>query len=39
MWYLVCFVLIHLYMAIREDILSGETIVSTMVNGWRIAKR
>ena len=39
MWYLVCFALIHLYMVIREDILSNETIVSTMVNGWRVAKR
>ena len=39
MWYLVCFIFIHLYMAVREDILSGETIVSTMVNGWRVAKR
>ena len=39
MWYLLCFVLIHLYMVVREDILAGETIVSTMVNGWRIAKR
>jgi Ni/Fe-hydrogenase 1 B-type cytochrome subunit len=39
MWYLICFTLVHLYMVVREDILSGETVVSTMVNGWRIAKR
>jgi Ni/Fe-hydrogenase 1 B-type cytochrome subunit len=39
MWYLLCFVLVHLYMVVREDIMSGETVVSTMVNGWRVAKR
>jgi Ni/Fe-hydrogenase 1 B-type cytochrome subunit len=39
MWYLIAFTFVHLYMAVREDILSGETIVSTMVNGWRVAKR
>jgi Ni/Fe-hydrogenase 1 B-type cytochrome subunit len=39
MWYLVCFTLVHLYMVVREDIMSGETVVSTMVNGWRVAKR
>jgi len=26
-------------MVVREDICSGETVVSTMVNGWRVAKR
>jgi Ni/Fe-hydrogenase 1 B-type cytochrome subunit len=39
MWYLLCFTLVHLYMVVREDIMSGETVVSTMVNGWRVAKR
>jgi len=39
MWYLVCFMFIHLYMVVREDILANETIVSTMINGWRVAKR
>ena len=39
MWYLICFTLIHLYMVVREDICAGETVVSTMVNGWRVAKR
>ena len=39
MWYLLCFVLIHLYMVVREDILGGETLVRMMVNGWRFAKR
>ncbi|MGZ8259482.1 MAG: Ni/Fe-hydrogenase, b-type cytochrome subunit [Caldimonas sp.] len=39
MWYLVCFTLIHVYMVVREDIMSDETVVSAMVSGWRIAKR
>jgi Ni/Fe-hydrogenase 1 B-type cytochrome subunit len=39
MWYLIAFTLIHLYMVVREDICSDETVVSTMVNGWRVAKR
>jgi Ni,Fe-hydrogenase I cytochrome b subunit len=26
------------YMVIREDIFSGETVISTMVNGWRVTK-
>lgn len=39
MWYLVCFTLIHVYMVVREDIMSDETVVSSMVSGWRIAKR
>ncbi|MDP2005845.1 MAG: Ni/Fe-hydrogenase, b-type cytochrome subunit [Rubrivivax sp.] len=39
MWYLIVFTIAHLYMAIREDICSNETVVSTMVNGWRVAKK
>ncbi len=39
MWYLVIFTLVHVYMVIREDICSGETVISTMVNGWRVAKK
>jgi Ni/Fe-hydrogenase 1 B-type cytochrome subunit len=38
MWYLVVFTIIHLYMVVREDICSGETVISTMVNGWRVRK-
>jgi Ni/Fe-hydrogenase 1 B-type cytochrome subunit len=38
MWYLIVFALIHMYMAIREDVFSKETVVSTMVNGWRVRK-
>ncbi len=39
MWYLVLFAMIHVYIVIREDILSDATIVSTMINGWRLFKR
>lgn len=39
MWYLLLFAFIHMYMAIREDIMSGETVISTMINGIRSFKR
>ena len=39
MWYLVIFTVVHFYMVIREDICSGETVISTMINGWRVAKK
>lgn len=39
MWYLILFAIVHMYMAVREDIFTGETVVSTMVNGWRVAKK
>jgi Ni/Fe-hydrogenase 1 B-type cytochrome subunit len=38
MWLLIVFTIAHLYMVIREDICSGETVISTMINGWRVAK-
>lgn len=38
MWYLILFSLAHMYMAIREDVFGKETVVSTMVNGWRVPK-
>jgi Ni/Fe-hydrogenase 1 B-type cytochrome subunit len=39
MWYLLVFTIIHLYMVIREDMMSSETIISTMFSGWRTAKK
>jgi len=39
MWYLLVFTGVHLYMATREDIFSEATVMSTMVNGWRVAKK
>jgi Ni/Fe-hydrogenase 1 B-type cytochrome subunit len=38
MWYLIIFSLVHMYMVVREDICSGETVISTMINGWRVVK-
>lgn len=35
MWVLVWFSLIHMYLAIREDIMSRQSVVSTMISGWR----
>ena len=35
MWYLVCFTLIHIYAAIREDIMSRQSMISAMVSGER----
>jgi Ni/Fe-hydrogenase 1 B-type cytochrome subunit len=38
MWVLVCFTLIHIYAAVREDIMSRQSMVSTMISGWRYFK-
>ncbi len=38
MWYILIFVIIHVYVAIREDIMSRQSIVSTMISGWRMFK-
>lgn len=39
MWYLILFGVVHMYMAVREDIFTNETVISTMINGWRVAKK
>jgi len=39
MWYILLFVMTHLYMVFREDIMSGQSVISTMVNGIRMWKR
>jgi Ni/Fe-hydrogenase 1 B-type cytochrome subunit len=38
MWTIVLFTMIHLYVAIREDIMSRTTFLSTIINGWRVFK-
>ena len=38
MWYLITFVLVHLYMVVREDSFSNETIISSMISGWRTSR-
>lgn len=38
MWVIIVFVMIHVYAAIREDIMSRQSIVSTMISGTRTFK-
>ena len=38
MWIFVIFVTVHVYAAIREDILSRQSIISTMISGERMFK-
>lgn len=38
MWAIICFMIIHIYVAIREDIMSRQSTVSTMISGWRMFK-
>jgi Ni/Fe-hydrogenase 1 B-type cytochrome subunit len=38
MWYLVLFALVHMYMVFREDIMSPESVIGTMVSGIRTWK-
>lgn len=38
MWWIVLFMMIHIYVAIREDIMSRQSIVSTMISGHRTFK-
>lgn len=35
MWAIICFVIVHIYAAVREDIMSRQTIISSMFSGWR----
>ncbi|HYD32656.1 MAG TPA: Ni/Fe-hydrogenase, b-type cytochrome subunit [Azospirillaceae bacterium] len=38
MWVIVLFAIAHIYTAVREDIMSGQSMISTMVNGERLFK-
>lgn len=38
MWLIVCFVIVHVYVAVREDIMSRQSIISSMISGWRMFK-
>lgn len=38
MWVIILFAMIHIYVAIREDIMSRQSLVSTMISGWRTFK-
>lgn len=38
MWYVLLFAIIHIYMALREDIMSQGSVIGAMVNGLRLWK-
>lgn len=38
MWFIICFVIAHVYVAVREDKLSRQSVLSTIVTGWRVFK-
>ncbi len=38
MWVIITFVIIHVYVAVREDIMSRQSIISSMISGWRTFK-
>jgi Ni/Fe-hydrogenase 1 B-type cytochrome subunit len=35
LWLIVSFVIVHVYAAVREDIMSRQSIMSSMFSGWR----
>lgn len=39
MWGMVIFIVLHVYAAIREDIMGRQSIVSTMISGYRTFKK
>lgn len=38
MWLIVCFIVVHIYVAVREDKLSRQSMLSAMTTGWRTFK-
>jgi len=38
MWVIIVFVIVHIYAAIREDIMGRQSVVSTMISGYRTFK-
>ncbi len=38
MWIIVTFLIVHLYMVIRQDVTTKESIISTMISGYRTFK-
>jgi len=38
MWILLCFIIIHIYMAVRADIVGRTTSLSSIIGGWRSPK-
>jgi Ni/Fe-hydrogenase 1 B-type cytochrome subunit len=38
LWWIICFTIVHIYAAVREDIMSRQSIISSMFSGWRTFK-
>ncbi|GHT91889.1 putative Ni/Fe-hydrogenase B-type cytochrome subunit [Betaproteobacteria bacterium] len=38
MWLMMSFAVLHIYAAIREEVLSKHSLISTMISGWRMFK-
>lgn len=38
LWVIAIFALIHVYAAVREDIMSRQSLISSMISGWRMFK-
>ncbi|MDR0736465.1 MAG: Ni/Fe-hydrogenase, b-type cytochrome subunit [Zoogloeaceae bacterium] len=38
MWIMMSFAVLHVYAAIREEVLSKHSLISTMISGWRMFK-
>ncbi len=38
MWIFVIFIMVHVYAAFREDVMSRQSIIGTMISGWRTFK-
>jgi Ni/Fe-hydrogenase 1 B-type cytochrome subunit len=36
MWLFIAFAVIHIYMAIRADVMSRQSSISAIVSGWRL---
>lgn len=39
MWLMVLFIVVHIYAAIREDIMGRQSMLSTMISGYRMFKK
>lgn len=38
MWILISFIIVHIYVAVREEIMGPQSMISTMISGWRMFK-
>jgi Ni/Fe-hydrogenase 1 B-type cytochrome subunit len=38
MWIMLTFIIIHIYMAVRADMVGRQSSVSAIISGWRLFK-